>query len=152
MYKGIFQNAEQVAIDESKSYWLIKSENGDNYYDLRDNTRPKYVVITEVEPPYLVAGACELGYFSFSRPYCVYFLNEIPADFELGTYCYDGKNFTKFIDVEAWRYNEIDLLKSQIDEIEDHGGDTSHLRRYRIAVRDYSGDGINPPFPTKPQD
>ena len=147
MYKGIFKNEELVSINASQSYWIVRNENGDNYYDLRDNTRPKYVVITEIEPPYHVCGAAEDGFFGFGSPYKVYFLDKIPADISTERYCYDGKKFTKYIDVEFWRYNEMLLLKSQIDEIEDNGGDASHLRQYRIAVRGYVGDGINPPFP-----
>lgn len=150
MYKGIFKNAELVPINASQSYWIVTNEQGDNYYDLRDNTRPKYVVITEVEPPYHVCGAAEDGFFGFSSPYKVYFLDDVPADINNATYCYDGKKFTQYIDVEAWRYNEMLWLKSNIDEIEDNGGDASNLRQYRISVRNYAGNGVKPSFPARP--
>ncbi|AWH88027.1 hypothetical protein [Limnobaculum parvum] len=150
MYKGIFRNSELKTINESQSYWIISNEHGDNYYDLRDNIRPKYVVITEIKSPYHVCGADEDGYFGFGQPYKVYFLDEIPNDIYTTRYCYDGKAFTKFIDVEQWRYNELYWLKDQINDIEDVGGNASHLREYRQAVKSYSGDGVNPMPPIRP--
>ncbi len=150
MYKGIFKNTEVKSINQHQSYWLIENESGDNYYDLRDNLRPKYVVITEIDAPYHVCGADESGYFGFDLPYKVYFLDEIPLDINSARYCFDGEIFTRYIDVELWRYNETFWLKSEVDKIEDNGEDASHLRQHRILVRDYIGDGIDPPFPVRP--
>ena len=150
MYKGIFVNKEIRISEEGIQYPVIENESGDNWYDERDNLRPKYVVIVDPVPPYFVCGADEDGYFSFAEPLRVYFLDEIPEDFETVRYCYDGKKFTPFINVEAWRYNELSWLKNQIDEIEDNGGDASHLRQYRISVRAYSGDGLIPELPIRP--
>lgn len=152
MYHGIFQNTEAQMINEYQSYWLIKNEAGDNYYDLRDNLRPKYIVITEVEAPYLVCGADEDGFFSFSSPLKVYCLDDVPSDITDVRYCFDGKEFRRYIDVDVWRYNELLWLKSEVDEIEDSGGDVSHLRQYRILVRNYVGDGVDLPTPTRPQE
>lgn len=150
-YKGEFINTEPVTINANQAYWLIKNKEGDSYYDLRDGIRPKYVLITEIEPPYRINGLDELGFFSFEAPLKVYFLDDVP-DHVLNNYInysYDGKNFKEIINVELWRYNEMHWSSAQIDEIEDGGGNAAHLRQYRAVVRSYAGDGVNPPFPER---
>lgn len=145
-YAGTFLRHHTETSVEGVEFWVALNEDGEDYYDIREQRKQKYVLLTIPESN-IVSGIDEEGMFSFPYPYKVYFLDSLPEGLQVGAFIYDGDEFKPYIDVGAWKHNMNLKIKDEMIQSIIKGEARPDLQEKKSIVDAYEGDGYNPPLP-----
>lgn len=145
MYIGTFKNTKTEEYNGIKIV-IPTNENDEEYYTLRENRKQKYIILTDINPPHVIRACDDVGSFSFADPHIVYFEDWVPegaVDMEI-RYTFDGKQFKKYYNVEALKY-DAKIKMRDIIMLEDDEEIIAKAKAYNKLAQAYEGDGSDFP-------
>lgn len=145
MYVGSFKNSRYEQYGDMRIVIPV-NEKDEDYYLLNKNRKEKYVVLTSIYPPYQIMGCGTEGAFSFGDAYKVYFEDWVPEGaYNLEVpYSFDGKEFKKYYNVEALKY-DAKIKMRDIIMLEDDEELIAKAKAYNKLAQAYEGDGSDFP-------